>query len=106
VAIHQYVRVGEYAFLGGKSAVVKDVPPYVIAAGDRATLHGLNKVGMRRSNFSEETITELKRTYRIMFRIGLTLNEAMERVRAEVNQVPEVAAFIDFIQNSSRGITR
>lgn len=105
-AIHQFVRVGAFAYIGGKSVVVKDIPPYVISAGDRATLHGLNKVGMRRSDFSEATITELKRTYRILFRIGLTLNEAIERVRAEVNQIPEVVAFIDFIQNSSRGITR
>lgn len=105
-AIHQFVRVGDFAYIGGKSVVVKDIPPYVISAGDRATLHGLNKVGMRRSNFSEETITELKRTYRILFRIGLTLNEALERVRAEVNQIPEVVAFVDFIQNSSRGVTR
>ncbi|SCY28020.1 acyl-ACP--UDP-N-acetylglucosamine O-acyltransferase [Desulfoluna spongiiphila] len=105
-AIHQFVRVGAYAYIGGKSVVVKDIPPYVISAGDRATLHGLNKVGMRRSDFSEGTITELKRAYRLLFRIGLTLNEAIERVRAEVNQIPEVVAFIDFIQNSSRGITR
>lgn len=105
-AIHQFVRVGDHAYIGGKSVVVKDIPPYVISAGDRATLHGLNKVGMRRSDFSEETITELKRTYRILFRIGLTLNEALERVRAEVNQVPEVEAFVEFVQSSSRGITR
>lgn len=105
-AIHQFVRVGDHAYIGGKSVVVKDIPPYVISAGDRATLHGLNKVGMRRSDFSEETITELKRTYRILFRIGLTLNEALERVRAEVNQVPEVKAFVEFVQSSSRGITR
>ena len=105
-AIHQFVRVGDFAYIGGKSVVVKDIPPYVISAGDRATLHGLNKVGMRRSNFSENTITELKRAYRLLFRIGLTLNEAIERVRAEVNQVPEVVALIDFIQSSSRGITR
>ena len=105
-AIHQFVHVGDYAYVGGKSVVVKDIPPYVISAGDRATLHGLNKVGMRRGNFSEEVITELKHTYRILFRIGLTLNEALERVRAEVDQIPEVVAFIDFIQNSSRGITR
>ncbi|WP_300672143.1 acyl-ACP--UDP-N-acetylglucosamine O-acyltransferase [Desulfoluna sp.] len=105
-AIHQFVRVGDFAYIGGKSVVVKDIPPYVISAGDRATLHGLNKVGMRRSNFSESTITELKRTYRLLFRIGLTLNEGIDRVRAEVNQIPEVVAFVDFIQNSSRGITR
>lgn len=87
VAIHQFVRVGDYSYVGGKSAVVKDVPPFVIAAGDRATLHGLNNVGLKRHNFSESTLRSLKKAYRIVFRIGLTLNEAVERVRAEVDQI-------------------
>ncbi len=106
VAVHQFVRIGEYAFIGGKSAVVKDVPPYVIAAGDRVRLHGLNSVGLKRHGFSQQSLTALKKTYRIIFRIGLTLNEAIERVKAEVEQVPEVVTFIEFIQSSSRGITR
>ncbi|MGA6924090.1 MAG: acyl-ACP--UDP-N-acetylglucosamine O-acyltransferase, partial [Desulfosarcina sp.] len=76
VAIHQFVRVGDYAFVGGKSAVVKDVPPYVIASGDRAVLHGLNRVGLKRYGFTEPTLAALKKTYRILFRYGLTLNEA------------------------------
>jgi UDP-N-acetylglucosamine acyltransferase len=106
VAIHQFVRVGDYAYVGGKSAVVKDIPPYVIAAGDRAKLHGLNKVGLKRHGFSEETLSLLKKAYRIIFRIGLTLNEALDRVQAEVDQVPEVVNFVDFIISSQRGITR
>lgn len=106
VAIHQFVRVGEYAFVGGKSAVVKDIPPYVIAAGDRATLHGLNSVGLTRHGFSQSTLSALKKTYRLIFRIGLTLNEAVERVRAEVPPLPEVKAFLEFITSSKRGITR
>ena len=106
VAIHQFVRIGDYAFVGGKSAVVKDIPPYVIAAGDRATLHGLNSVGLKRSGFSQQKLTELKKAYRIIFRIGLTMNEAMQRVKAEVEQIPEVVNFIDFIKSSQRGITR
>ncbi len=106
VAIHQFVRIGNYAFVGGKSAVVKDIPPYVIAAGDRAKLHGLNSVGLKRHGFSEETLSSLKKTYRIFFRIGLTLNEAIERVKAEVEQIPEVVHLIDFIKSSQRGITR
>jgi UDP-N-acetylglucosamine acyltransferase len=105
-AIHQFARVGEYAFVGGKSAVVKDIPPYVIAAGDRATLHGLNQVGLKRHGFSNESLVELKKTYRLIFRIGLTLNEAIERVSAEVEPVPEVKNFIAFIKASQRGITR
>lgn len=106
VAIHQFVRIGDYAFVGGKSAVVKDVPPYVIAAGDRATLYGLNSVGLRRHGFSQKTLSLLKKAYRIVFRIGLTLNESIERLRAEVEQVPEVINFIDFIKSSQRGLTR
>lgn len=106
VAIHQFVRIGNYAYVGGKSAVVKDIPPYVIAAGDRAKLHGLNSVGLKRHGFSQETLSLLKKAYRIIFRIGLTLNEAIERVKAEVEQVPEVKDLIRFIKSSKRGITR
>ena len=106
VAIHQFVRIGKYAFIGGKSAVVKDIPPYVIAAGDRAKLHGLNSVGLKRQGFSPRSLAALKKAYRIIFRIGLTMNEAIERVKAEVEQVPEVVGFIQFIQSSKRGITR
>ncbi len=106
VAIHQFVRIGDYAFVGGKSAVPKDIPPYVIASGDRAKLYGLNKVGLKRNGFSAATLNALKKTYRIFFRLGLTMNEAIVRVRAEVDQLPEVVNFIDFIQSSSRGITR
>ncbi|MBN1931219.1 MAG: acyl-ACP--UDP-N-acetylglucosamine O-acyltransferase [Desulfobacterales bacterium] len=106
VAIHQFVRIGDYAFVGGKAAVVKDIPPYVIAAGDRARLHGLNSVGLKRHGFSQSTLSLLKKTYRIIFRIGLTLNEALERVVAEVEQTPEVVNFINFIKASQRGMTR
>jgi len=106
VAIHQFVRVGNYAFIGGKSAVVKDIPPYMIAAGDRAKLHGLNVVGLKRQGFSDNTLSMLKKAYRLVFRIGLTLNEAIERVAAEVEQTPEVVHLIEFIKSSQRGITR
>ncbi len=106
VAIHQFVRIGDYAFVGGKSAVVKDIPPFVIAAGDRATLHGLNTVGLKRQGFSSETLANLKRAYRIVFRIGLTVKEAVERIKAEVDLIPEVVNFIEFLQSSERGITR
>lgn len=106
VAIHQFVKIGDYAYIGGKSAIVKDIPPYVIAAGDRATLHGLNNVGLGRQGFSKSTIASLKKAYRIVFRIGLTVKQASERVRAEVEQIPEVVNFLNFIENSTRGITR
>jgi UDP-N-acetylglucosamine acyltransferase len=105
-AIHQFVRIGDFAFLGGKSVVVKDITPYVLASGDRAKLHGLNQVGLKRQGFTPEALKQLKKTYRLIFRIGLTLNEAIERVMAEVEPIPEVQAFIEFIKSSERGITR
>ena len=105
-AIHQFVQVGDYAFIGGKAAVVKDIPPFVISSGDRAKLHGLNSVGLKRHGFSPATLSELKKAYRIFFRIGLTMHEAVERVKAEVEQIPEVMTFVAFIQASKRGITR
>ncbi len=78
----------------------------VIAAGDRAKLHGLNTVGLKRQGFSRKTLSELKKVYRIVFRIGITLNESIERVSAEVEQIPEVIKFVEFIKSSERGITR
>ena len=106
VAIHQFVQIGDYAYIGGKSAVVKDIPPYVIASGDRATLHGLNNVGLKRHKFSKQSLKELKKAYRIFFRIGLTVKQSLERVKAEVEMTPEVKNFVDFIVNSNRGVTR
>ncbi len=106
VAIHQFVRIGNYAFIGGKSAVVKDVPPFMMAAGDRAKLHGLNMVGLKRHGFSPESILLLKKAYRIIFRFGLTLNEALARVTAQIPFSPEIEALLEFIKTSQRGITR
>jgi UDP-N-acetylglucosamine acyltransferase len=105
-AIHQFVRIGDHVMVGGRAAVVKDVPPYVLVVGDRAKLHGLNNVGLRRHEFSQETISLLKKTYKIIFRTKLTLNKAIERVNAEIDQIPEVTNFINFLKASERGITR
>ena len=105
-AVHQFVKIGDHAYVGGKSAVLKDVPPYTIAAGERAGLHGLNKVGMRRRGFSEETLKALKQAYRIVFRYGLTTKEALERIKAEVPPIPEVQNLVNFIRKSDRGIIR
>ncbi len=106
VAIHQFVKIGDYAYIGGKSAVAKDIPPYVIASGDRAVLYGLNKIGLKRHGFGDNTVKTLKKAYRIIFRIGLTTKEAIQRVQAEVDQIPEVVNLVEFIKSSERGITR
>lgn len=106
-AAHQFVRIGAYAYIGGMTAITQDVPPYVIAA-DRGEgfLHGLNKIGLKRRGFSDGTISALKKAYRIFFRYGLTVTEAVERVKAEVNLEPEVLHLIEFMQTSERGVAR
>ena len=105
-AIQQFVRVGAYSMLGGKSAVVQDIPPYVIASGDRAKLFGLNIIGLKRHDFSNDLIGALKKAYQIVIRSHLTIQEAMVRVEKEVPSFPELTQFLDFIRSSQRGIPR
>ena len=105
-AVHQFVQIGAYAFIGGTSAVVQDIPPYVMASGNRVELQGLNTVGLKRHGFSSETISILKKVYRIFFRTGLTVVEADRRVRSELAQTPEVEKFLSFVAKSQRGLSR
>jgi UDP-N-acetylglucosamine acyltransferase len=105
-AIHQYVRIGEHVMIGGGAMVGQDVPPYTIAAGDRATLHGLNLVGLKRSGFSDEILGDLKKAYKILIRSNLRTDEALARIRSEVTMSPEVAHFVEFVEKSERGICR
>jgi UDP-N-acetylglucosamine acyltransferase len=104
--IHQYVHLGEAALIGAGSMVSQDVPPFCNATGDRATLHGLNTVGLRRRGFSDATITALKRAYRIMFQSSLRVGAAAARIRAELTGIPEVERFVAFIERSERGVCR
>jgi UDP-N-acetylglucosamine acyltransferase len=105
-AVQQFVRIGAYSFIGGKSAVVQDIPPFVIAAGDRAKLYGLNVVGLKRHEFPAEVVAALKKAYQIVIRSHLTVKEAVARVEKEVPPTPEVTRFLEFIQNSQRGVPR
>jgi UDP-N-acetylglucosamine acyltransferase len=104
--IHQFCRLGAHCMIGGASAVVKDVPPYVIAQGNHAKLFGLNLIGLKRRNFPEKTINALKDAYRIIFRSDLLLEAALKKAKDEVEDIPEVNHFIKFIQESERGVCR
>jgi UDP-N-acetylglucosamine acyltransferase len=106
VTVQPFVRVGDYTFVGGKTDAEKDIPPYVIAAGDPIMLRGLNHVGLKRHDFSEPALAALKKSYRILFRYGLPQNQAIERIRAEVALLPEVTHFIEFIETSASGVTQ
>jgi UDP-N-acetylglucosamine acyltransferase len=104
-AVHQFVRIGRHAFVGGCSRVVKDVPPFVKAVGNPVKLFGLNTLGLQRSGFDEETLAELKRAYRLLFRSDMPLTAAVERGRAELDvSRPSVRALLDFVAESSRGV--
>jgi UDP-N-acetylglucosamine acyltransferase len=104
--VHQFTRIGAHSMIGGASAVSKDVPPFVTAWGNRAKLYGLNLIGMKRRGFSESTIRALKDAYRIIFRSGMLLSQAVVKVRAEVENSAEIQHFLEFIQMSKRGVCR
>jgi UDP-N-acetylglucosamine acyltransferase len=106
VGIHQFVKIGESAILGAGAMVSQDVAPFCNATGDRARLHGLNVVGLRRRGFSTEVIREIKRAYRIIFQSGLKLADAIARARRELTLTDEVEHFLSFIQASERGVCR
>lgn len=103
-AVHQFVRVGSYAFIGGMSRVAKDIPPYLKAVGNPVKLYGLNSVGLQRNNFDPDVIRELKRAYRLFFRSELNVSQALERAQSELTMTPEVKHFLGFVDNSQRGV--
>lgn len=106
VAVHQFTRIGSYAMVGGFSGVGQDIPPYMIASGARARLFGLNTVGLKRHGFSEETLSELKRAYKILFREKRTLKDAIKKIQAELPYSEEIRHLIEFIEENKRGICR
>jgi UDP-N-acetylglucosamine acyltransferase len=106
VAVHQFARIGRLSMIGGVSGVAKDVPPFMIASGERAKLYSLNLVGLKRKGFSPEQIRKLKKAYRLLFRSGLTLKDALDRVAEELAGASEVDELLEFIRASSRGICR
>lgn len=105
-SVHQFVRVGAYSFTALGTVLTQDLPPYILAAGNVAKPYGLNLRELKRRGFSEQAILALKRTYRLVYRSGLTLNEAKARIEPLAHSSPEVQGFLDFISTSGRGIIR
>jgi UDP-N-acetylglucosamine acyltransferase len=104
-AVHQFVTIGTYAFVGGGSRVNQDIPPYVKAVGNPMELYGLNSLGLQRAGFPGDTVAALKRAYRLFFNSDLNLSQAMERARTELPALPEVERFLAFVESSERGVT-
>lgn len=103
-AVHQFCKIGAHVMTAGGSIVYKDIPPYVMAAGSPVTPHGLNSEGLKRRGFSPETLALLKRAYKTLYREGLTLQEALQKLEAET--APEVLALAEFLRKAERGIIR
>jgi UDP-N-acetylglucosamine acyltransferase len=102
--VHQFARVGQHSFVGGGCRVVKDVPPYILAMGEPLKFGGLNSVGLSRRGFSEETMTALKRVYKLLYKSKLNVSQAVARIREECEMTPEVLNVLAFIEKSERGI--
>ncbi|NLV96615.1 MAG: acyl-ACP--UDP-N-acetylglucosamine O-acyltransferase [Desulfovibrionales bacterium] len=102
-AVHQFVNIGDHAFIGGKTGVAQDVPPFMLAVGERATLRGLNLIGLRRHGFSRDEIQALKAAYKLIWRSNQERNEVMQQVETELGSFPQVMKLLDFIRNSKRG---
>ena len=106
VAIHQFCRVGKMAMIGGCSKVVQDVPPFMIADGNAARTVTVNKVGLERNGVSEAAQTALRQAYKILFRAGLTIPNALEQIEKELPPLPELAYLVKFVRTSERGISK
>ncbi len=104
--VHQFCRVGAYSFSAISSVIVKDIPPYVLVSGNTARPNGLNREGLRRHGFAAEEVEALRRAYRILYREGLLLQEAVQRLRELSGQSEHVARLVEFISSSERGIAR
>jgi UDP-N-acetylglucosamine acyltransferase len=103
-AVHQFARIGRHSFIGGFSRVSKDIPPFLKAVGNPVKLYGLNTIGLQRSGMDENTIRELKRAYRLLFRSDLNVTQAIERAHTELEPLPEVKELVGFVEASVRGV--
>ena len=104
--VHQFLKIGAHSFLGGQTHVNMDVPAYIIVNGIPSAPRGINLTGLQRRGFSTEAIRALRRAYKILYRQGLSLNEAIAELRTLVPDFPEVALLISSVERSKKGIIR
>jgi UDP-N-acetylglucosamine acyltransferase len=105
-AVHQFCRIGKMAMIGGCSKVVQDVPPFMMADGNPAETRTVNKTGMERNGISEEAQNALRQAYKILFRQGLTVSNAIAKVEKQMPPLPEIRHLIQFVRASERGISK
>jgi UDP-N-acetylglucosamine acyltransferase len=105
-AVHQFCRIGTMAMVAGCAKIVQDVPPYMIVDGNPAETRTVNKLGLERNGVSEEAQTALRQAYKIYFRDGLTIPNALARIEGELPPLPEIKHLVQFIRASERGVTK
>lgn len=105
-AVHQFCRIGKMSIIGGCSKVVQDVPPFMLVDGNPAQARTVNKVGMERNSISEQAQTAMKQAYKILFRDGLTISNALTRIEAELPPLPEIQHLVEFSRTSERGLSK
>ncbi|HEY9403563.1 MAG TPA: acyl-ACP--UDP-N-acetylglucosamine O-acyltransferase [Pyrinomonadaceae bacterium] len=104
--VHQFCRVGREAYVGGYSVVVKDALPFALTVGNHAKCYGLNKEGMRRRNYPRATVAALHHAFHLLLSARLNTTQAVERIRAEIRDAPEVEEVVRFIESSTRGVVK
>lgn len=104
--VHQFCRVGSYSFSAISSVIVKDVLPYILVSGNTAKPSGLNREGLKRNGFDSNTIKLLKKAYKIIYREGLILSDALEELMKLSTESKDIEALYSFIASSERGIIR
>lgn len=104
--VHQFCRIGAHVMTAAGTIAFKDVPPYLMVAGNNAEPHGINVRGLKRRGFSREAIEALRRAYRILYRSALTVEEALAEMETLANEFPEVRQLASFVATSQRGIVR
>ena len=105
-AVHQFTKIGAHAFLGGGAILSRDVPPYLMVAGNPAVPHGVNAEGLRRRGFSDEQVRHIREAYRVLYRSDLKLAEALTQLAPLAEQHPEIRTFVEFIHASTRSLVR
>lgn len=104
--VHQFCRVGQEAYVGGYSVVVKDALPFALTVGNHARCYGLNTTGMKRRGYSREVIQALHRAFHLLLSSKLNTSQALERIKEELEQVTEVETLVRFIETSRRGVIK
>ena len=105
-AVHQFCRIGKFSMIGGCSKVVQDVPPYMIVDGNPGATRTINKIGLERNDVSEAAQTALKQAFKLLFREGLTMSNALTRIVADLPKLPEILHLIQFVRTSERGLSK